>query len=129
MQSLKLDIQNAKQLNAMGTEPQIPEQEEFLFVSTIKLEKRCEKTQYPSNLYIFQILPEGIQLMGKYPQKRIIGGIKNYRGRLLTVQQGVPAPELQIVTQAIIYNTNTADLQEQQKNDICARYVIDKSLS
>jgi hypothetical protein len=45
----------------------IPLTEEFLFVSTVKLEKKCEKTQYPSNLYIFQILPEGIILMGKHP--------------------------------------------------------------
>ena len=58
MQSLKLDIQNARQLNAIGhTEEKIPEQEEFLFVSTVKLEKRCEMTQYPSNLYIFLITP------------------------------------------------------------------------
>ena len=58
MQSLTLDIQNAQMLNAMGQEPPIPEKEEFLFVSTIKLEKKCEKTQYPSCLYIFQITPE-----------------------------------------------------------------------
>lgn len=55
MQSLTLDISNAAMVNAMGQDPPIGNQEEFLFVSTIKLEKKCEKIQYPSNLYIFQI--------------------------------------------------------------------------
>ena len=86
MQSLTLDIQNAAMVNAMGQDPPIGAQEEFLFVSTIKLEKKCEKIQYPSNLYIFQINENGLQLMGKHSMKRMVGCMSAYRGRLLTVQ-------------------------------------------
>ena len=31
----------------------LPETDEFIILSTVKLEKKLEKAQYPSSLYIF----------------------------------------------------------------------------
>ena len=52
----KLKIQNAKDLNAQseGT-VRVPEEQNFILVSTIMLEEEGEKVHYPSNLYLLMV--------------------------------------------------------------------------
>lgn len=98
LESLTLDIQGAKSLNASweqrrevrGDIDLIPETAEVLVVSTIKLEQKLDKCLYPSKLYIFQMVEtkDGpvLQKLFELDQKRLISCVKEFRGHLISVQ-------------------------------------------
>lgn len=74
----------------------IATRDDFLVISTIKLEQKLDKVHYPSSLYIFQMIDttdeagniSGSQLIllrKSDQQKRLINCLRPFRGHLISV--------------------------------------------
>ena len=132
--------------------PDFKEIDDFLLVSTVKLEPKLDKALYPSCLHVFQITEtkspvtdqQGNQHLQKsynrisrhqMPQKRLISCLKAYRGHLISVQN-VKA-DFQIVLQSMklkmddgqqpqtMQGTNAANAYEANAGQDGVRYFID----
>lgn len=76
MKSLTLSVQNQN------------ESQDFIIVTTIKLDPALQKTQYSSSMYLFQVTTDlQLELVGKAESKRLINCLNSYRGMLLSVQK------------------------------------------
>lgn len=76
MKSLTLAVQNQN------------ESQDFIIVTTIKLDPALQKTQYSSSMYLYQVSPESqLELVSKVESKRLINCLNSYRGMLLSVQK------------------------------------------